>query len=618
MSRKTMTRTVVVLAVVLFTAGLTPHAARAQGRQLPAPQLQLSPQAKAAMRTRATLQRSYFAVCTLKMQALGFCQTGAVSTGEAIPAFLGRGWNEILDADLPSLYSCLDAFTVETPGLVGATIQSRIEIVAASSAINDALNLDGRIGGALPVKQVPVSGTLEGDILRISNVHQSVLTVTARTAITFRPQRIATVPAISQAALQTLAQPIAFRDKCGDKFVDEVSPGGEFIAVIKIFSRDTALQSTIAQRIAAGVGAFGSTDQAAQSLDAVLKSAGAGAGAGVNTGGSVTTRVDTKEVQIQIETLQRGGSNRSNVTTVAQLIDRYRTFPSTVRRAEDTVPMAFHLQAYTNAGNGGQVRGRLFAINDRTSLVTTILWPTYMNYILAEEALTFWLQQCGSQPSSCAPYFSYDRQKAQTLLTQIGVGLVGIEAAADECGRGLACTASRLESVVPGDHGNAIIGQLPVRRQFYDVGAKAFMEAARQRGAPSGGVIIADGPLNTKGTGHCVIDQKEGWDTPGLPTAQHVRVWTARGVTGTSCRFRFFDGGKLRAPWDIQSTDFDIDGVNQTLEKPPRPSDLTLKIKQVSPLASIAPDTTAILRSLVLIGPAGDPATEPWRQAIRD
>jgi hypothetical protein len=162
------------------------------------------------------------------------------------------------------------------------------------------------------------------------------------------------------------------------------------------------------------------------------------------------------------------------------------------------------------------------------------------------------------------------------------------------------------------------VSQLPVRKQFYDVGAKGFMEAARQRGVDSGGVVIADGPLNTKGAVMCVIDQKEGWDVPGLPTAHYVRVWTARGVTGTSCRFRMFDGGKLRAPWDIHKTDFDIDGPNQTLEKAPNRSDLTLRSKQVSPLASFNSDTQAILRSLVLIGPAGDPATEPWRQAIRD
>jgi len=53
------------------------------------------------------------------------------------------------------------------------------------------------------------------------------------------------------------------------------------------------------------------------------------------------------------------------------------------------------------------------------------------------------------------------------------------------------------------------------------------------------------------------------------------------------------------------------------LEKPLSRNDLTLKLKQVSPLVNINPDTTAILKSLILVGPAGDPATEPWRQAIK-
>jgi hypothetical protein len=338
---------------------------------------------------------------------------------------------------------------------------------------------------------------------------------------------------------------------------------------------------------------------------------------GVNTGGSVTTRVNSKEVQIQIETVQRGGSDRSNITTVAELIERYRTFPATVQRVQDTVPMAFRLQSYTNAGNGDQVRGRLFAITAPANLVSTMLWPTYMNYITAQDALTFWLQQCGSQPASCLPYFPYDVQRAQTLLSQIGVGLIGIEAAVDACGRGGACTASDLQAVVPADHGTAVLAQQPMRKQFYAVGAKAFMEAARQAGAPSGGVVIAEPPLNLKGTGQCIIDQKEGWNVPGLPTAQYVRVWTSRGLAGTSCRFRLFEQGKLQAPWDIHSTDFDIDGTNQTLERAPTRSDLTLRIKQVSPFVSIHPDTQAILKSLVLVGPAGDPAAEPWRQAIR-
>jgi hypothetical protein len=334
--------------------------------------------------------------------------------------------------------------------------------------------------------------------------------------------------------------------------------------VIKIFSRDTALQSTIAHRIAASVGAFGSSDQAAQGLDALMKNAGAGPGAGVNTGGSLTTTVDTKEVQIQIETLQRGGSNRTNVTTVAQLIDRYRTFPSTVRRAEDTVPMGFHLQAYTNAGNGDQVRGKLFAISDRTAWSPAVLWPTYMNYILAEEALTFWLQRWKPAELVRAVLLLRPAEGADAPHPdRRGPG--GDRWPPTRCGRGLACTASRLErrSRRPG---NAIVSQLPVRKQLYAVGAKAFMEAAGQRG-PLRRRRHRRRPLNTRVWANASSTRSRA-GTPGLPTAQHVRVWTAR-RDRTSCRFRIFDGGRLRAPWDIQSTDFDIDGVNQTLEKRP-------------------------------------------------
>jgi hypothetical protein len=554
------------------------------------------------------------------MHSLGLCRVGVPSTGEPIPAFLGRGWNEITDADLPSHYSCLDPVTTENPGLVGATIESRIKLLASSSQINDEFKLDARISGSIPIEGVPVAGTLEGDILRMSNVHQGVLNVVARTAITYRTQRISVVPALSPSALSTLNQgALAFRDKCGDKFVDEVSPGGEFIALIQIFSRDTATQSKMATRVSAILGAGSSSpEQTAQALTALFQEANLGAGAGVDTGGSVSSKFHGKELLIQIETLQRGGSNRSNVTNVGQLIERYRTFPATVTRPQDTVPMGFKLKPYTAAGNGNQVSGRLFGIGDRANLVTNLLWPTYMNYLTAQDALTFWLEQCGGQPQACGLYFPYDLSRAQTTLSQVGLTLANIEAAVDQCGRGQACTQASLQSIVPADRGTALLAGLPVRKQFYIVGARAFKEAARNAGADSKGTIIMD-PTPSVG-GQCVIDQKEGWNVAGLETAQWQRIWTLRGVTGTTCRFEMFKGGTLRAPWDVFDTDFDIKEMSgyQVIEHTPNKNNLTLKVKQTSPLVNLNPDTSAILKSLTLVGPPGDPATEPWRQAIRD
>jgi len=605
----------ITLAVLIMTTlAATPPALAQTGRpSLPPgvqPHLQLSPQARAAM------QRGSYARCTPKMLKLGLCRVLSASTGQPIPEFLGRGWNEITDADLPSgLAPCLDPLTIENPGLVSATIESRIKIIASSSQVNDAFNLDGRINGRIPIEGIPVSGTLQGDILRLANIHESVLTVIARTAITYRPQRISAVPAISQAALGTLGQSaIAFRDKCGDKFVEAVAPGGEFIAVIRIFSRDTATQSKIAARLSASlVGDSSSPEQSAQALSAMLQSANVPGGVGVDTGGSVSNSFEGKEVSIEIETLQRGGSDRSNVTDVAHLIARYRSFPTTVTRAEDTVPMGFRLQPYTAAGNGDQVRGRLFGITDRASLVSTVLWPSYMNYLTARDALTFWLEQCGQQAQTCGSYFPYDLNRAQTTLTQVNVAVGSIEAAVDQCGRSEPCTQSSLQALVPRDHGASIIAALPVRKQFYSVGAQAFKDAAAQAGALSNGAVVAD-PL--PGAGQCFIDSVPS--VPNLPSAQYVRIWTARGVTGTTCRFEMFKQGKLQPPWDIAQTDFDIkQSGNQVLEKPLSRNDLTLKLKQVSPLVNINPDTTAILKSLILVGPAGDPATEPWRQAIK-
>jgi hypothetical protein len=85
------------------------------------------------------------------------------------------------------------------------------------------------VSGDLLIKQVPVSGTLEGDILRILNGPSPPHGDRAHGDH---------VPSAADrhgaghlaGCAQTLAQLIAFRDKCGDKFVDEVSPGGEFIA----------------------------------------------------------------------------------------------------------------------------------------------------------------------------------------------------------------------------------------------------------------------------------------------------------------------------------------------------------------------------------------------------
>jgi hypothetical protein len=590
------------------TAALTTPAA-AQNNRPPAPALQLSPQARAA------LQRNFFARCSPKMQAAGVCRPTTPSTGEPIPAFLGRGWNEITDVDLPGPFSCLDPVNVQDPGLVGARIESRIKIIASSSQVNDAFNLDGRIGGRLPIQEIPISGTLQGDILRLASIHESVLNVVARTAITFSPQRVSTVPAISQSALAALAQsPVAFREKCGDKFVETVTPGGEFIALIQIFSRDTATQSKIAARISAALGGdSGSPEQTAQALNGLLQAANVPAGVGVDTDTSVSTSFEGHEVSIQIETLQRGGSNRSNVTDVAQLIARYRSFPSTVTRAQDTVPMGFRLQPYTAAGNGGQVSGRLFGIEDRASLVSTVLYPTYMNALTARDALRFWLQQCGTQAQTCAMYFSYDLNRAQTTLSQIDATIATIEAAVDQCGRGQSCTAASLQALVPRDHGASFVAGLPVRKQFYVVGAREFKDAAAQAGALSGGEVVAN-PL--PGAGQCFIDRPPS--VANLPTDQWVRIWTARGVTGTTCRFEMFKRGKLQAPWDVAGVEFDItQSGNQVLEKMLSRSDLTLQIKQVSPLVNINPDTQAILKTLQLVGPAGDPATQPWRQAIR-
>src|SRR5439155_15218866 len=115
---------------------------------------------------------------------------------------------------------------------------------------------------------------------------------------------------------------------------------------------------------------------------------------------------------------------------------------------------------------------------------------------------------------------------------------------------------------------------LPVRKQFYVVGAQKFKDAAALAGALSNGAVVAD-PL--PGLGSCFIDQVP--TVPNLPTAEWVRIWTARGVTGTTCRFEMFKQGKLQSPWDVVSTDFEIpQSGNQVLEKMLSRTDLTLKV----------------------------------------
>ncbi len=531
----------------------------------------------------------------ISCSVLGTCRVSR-EAGEAAPvqAHLGRGWNEISDTDTPSYFSCLDSFSMSTVRLTNPVITSSFQLVSSSITLHDTLDLDARVSGAVP--GVPVSGSLGGSLLQTATAHQDTINLVVRTTVQFAPQRITTTPRVSASALARFdgSGPRAFRSMCGDKFVDQVTPGGEYVALIQISSSDSTAQRTLKARLSAAIA--GSRD-GGEAVSAVVEEANVPLD--VDVGGTAETTVSGSEFSVRIETLKRGGDTRINARNVREIIEEFANFPASIRTVDDTVVMGVHLGSYTAVPNFGT--RRTFSVSDASSAASLVLAPRFVRSLDVYNQLNFALEH-----QSDDTYFEFDVAAAELLRDRAAENLLAIEAMVDTCAQGNRCTVADAQAAFPANF--APSSALPKRKQFYTVLAKTFHDAATEAGATS--TFTAEFNLG----GSCHIDQDT---TPPLPAAGHVRVWTGRGVSGATCRYSLNRGARLTGLWDVHSISQNIpQSNNQRITHLPEKDDLGFRLTQTSPLASFAPDTTALILSYVLVGPEGDPAREPWRNAI--
>lgn len=531
--------------------------------------------------------------------ALGCRITRAEGEAAPIQAHLGRGWNEISDTDTPSYFSCLEPFTQSSASLTGIQIESSFELVSSSQTLHDVLNIDGRVSGSAPTAPVPVSGSIGGNILNDATAHQDAINLVVRTKVRFTPQRITSTPRLSATALSRYdnSGAAAFRNLCGDRFVDEVIPGGEYIALMQFSSSSSDVQRTLKARINA---AIGSAQNSGQAVQAAVQEANLPLSLGIDGGGSSTSTFQGSTLEVRIQTIQRGGSDKSNATTIQQIINKFAAFPTTITTLADTAVVGVHLANYTAVPNFGT--RTIFNMSDSSSAVSLILGPRYLHYHNVYNQLDFALQNQNNDM-----YFSFNVTNAENLRDQAAQKILDVEAAVERCASNTRCTTAEMQTLFP--TGFAPSSQLPKRKQFYRVAGKTFMDATIEKGA----VATFTKDLNVGGS--CHIDQDI---TPPLPPAGHFRVWTGRGLTGTTCRFRIMDGARLTGLWNIHTMNANIPiSDNQQITHSPEKSDLSLKLVQTSPFVSFAPDTTAVVNHFILVGPEGDPALEPWRNAIR-
>lgn len=531
----------------------------------------------------------------LPCAVLGSCRISR-EEGEAAPiqAHLGRGWNEVSDTDTPSYFSCLEPFGQSTVRLTNPIITSSFELVSSSITLNDTLDLDARVSGAVP--GVPVSGSLGGSLLQKATAHQDSINLLVRTTVQYAPQRITTTPRVSASALARFdgAGPRAFRDLCGDRFVDQVTPGGEYVAIIQISSADSTAQRTMKARLSAAIGASASGGEA---VAAAVEEANIPLE--LDVGGTADTTVESAQFSVRIDTLKRGGNTRVNATTIREVIQEFANFPASIQTVDDTAVMGVHLARYTAIPNFGTRRP--FSVSDASSAVSLVLAPRYVHYLDVYNQLNFALENQANDM-----YFPFDAVAVADLRDQAAENLLAVEAAVDTCASGNGCTVADAQLAFPTNF--APSASLPKRKQFYKVLAKALMDATSEAGASSS--FTADANLG----GSCHIDQDT---TPPMPAAGHVRVWTGRGLSGTTCRYSLMRGARLTGLWDVHSIDQNIPvSNNQRITHSPEKSDLRFGIVQTSPLASFAPDTTAVIHHFILVGPEGDPSREPWRAAI--
>ena len=508
---------------------------------------------------------------------------------------MGRGWNLISDTDSPSLLTCLQPYTIDDPGLVGATTTSHVEFVSSTTAVSDTMDADARVSGAVPAS-IPVSGSVFGDASRTVKANNGAITLMVYSKVEYAPRRLHGTPLVTDAALSTFDTngAVAFRNLCGDRYVESVTMGGELLASIQIYTSSTSVQSKLKGALTA---ALGTTQDPSQAIGKAISTAGADANAQLSTSGSLSGSFQGSTVSVSIDFLQRGGGVSTNPISPQDIMDRFVAFPTMVTTRANLVPVGMGLQQFTQAANFGARSP--FSVGSTTNALMQVLGPAYSAYFNAYNELSFFLENNTSNM-----YFAFDSVTAGNMLDDAANHLAIIEAEIDRCAGANpspACTVT-YESSFLGTAWTTLRSKLPVRKQFYTVTASDFKDAAALKGAIS--TKAADG--YTTG-GSCNID------TDSAKAAGNVRIWTASGIGGSGCRYKLFNGGSLAAPWQVFAMSSDFTDSLNTVVHMPSASDLTLELTQFSWPWHF---TRGWVYTITLAGPQGDDAAQPWRDAI--
>lgn len=507
---------------------------------------------------------------------------------------LSRGWNLISDQDTPSLLSCLEPPTVSAQTLNGARVTTSVKFVSDVTDVKDTLQLDARIAGGLPQASIPVSGSLFGDVGRTTTAKSTAIQLLVHTRVEYAPQRITSVPRLTAGALQRFDTngAVAFRDLCGDRYVEQVTMGASFYAVVKLSSNVTSVQSHLRANLLANVSNGDAPDQAVKkALEAV------NAGGSISANGSVTGSFNNTAVEVSIELQQLGGPVANNPLSVPDLLERLRTFPTSITTVSQLVPMGMTLKPYAQSANFGT--RQVFAMGDASTSLTRVLGPAYAAYFDAYQELDFALSHSSSL------FFPFNASTAAALMDECAVKLLDIESLIERCGAGEACTEAQMRSAI-GTSWQTLRSRLPLRKQLFKVTGKAFMEQAQLRGALS--TATAEGFAGNMEP--CVLDINETAATTTLRNS--VRMFSRAALPGTSsCRYRLFNNGSLRAPWNIEAIDADL--TESTITRMPTATNLRLDVTQ---RAQPWHWPVSYVKTLTLAGPE-EQSPDAWRAAVQ-
>lgn len=508
--------------------------------------------------------------------------------------FLGRGWNHLTDQDAPSLLSCLGPFSTSTLALTGARTRTSLKFISDVTSVKDTLQLDARISGGLPQASVPVSGSLYGDVGRTATAKSTAIQLMLNTRIEFDPQRITSVPALTSGALSRfdVSGAKAFRTLCGDRYVEQVTMGASFIAVLKFSSNNTNVQSHLRATLLASVGA---NDTPAAAAEKALRTVNA-QNAPISANGSVTGSFENTVVEVSIELQQLGGPVNETPLTVTAMLDQLRTFPTSVTATNQLVPTGMQLKPYGQTSNFG-VR-QPFPIADATTSMGRVLGPAYTTWFDAYNELAYALSH------SQAQFFPFNTQAMAQLMDEAAINLLDLEALIEACGEGQSCTEADMRAVI-GTRWQTVKSELPIRKQLFTVTGAQFKEQADLRGAFS--TKVASGFSGN--VEPCVIDRETDGATAAIRNS--VRVFSRAAIPyASSCRFKLFSRGRLASPWAIEALSADFD--DSVLNRAPTPGNLTIDLTQ-----SAQPWFWPIsyVKSFTFAGPEST-NPEAWRAAV--